>query len=237
MTAGENDPKVGALGVESTFVQLRLSGAHVALAVEQGGDHPMGPGSMPLFLYWLEHVIDARLPPGAKALQPIDESRAWWADNSTWKDGITVIQPESNHAPKLNESVKEYRIQPVNGHVDFHTLPGPLRFSWLPDKDLAYVYRGLATYDNPLKLARTGDHRPTYVAGERVELECVDFGPGGWKRVGVYDGATLLGEVTPNQPRLSLPPQTAGAHAGVLIGEMANGAFRTSLPVAWVIWP
>jgi hypothetical protein len=140
MTAGENDPKVGALGVESTFVQLRLSGAHVALAVEQGGDHPMGPGSMPLFLYWLEHVIDARLPPGAKALQPIDESRAWWADNSTWKDGITVIQPESNHAPKLNESVKEYRIQPVNGHVDFHTLPGPLRFSWLPDKDLAYVY-------------------------------------------------------------------------------------------------
>jgi hypothetical protein len=237
MTAGENDPKIGALGVESTFVQLRLNGARIALAVEQGGEHPMGPGSMPLFLYWLEHVIDARLPPGAKTLRPIDESRAWWADNSTWKDGITAIQPESNHAPKLHEFVEQYRIEPVNGHVDFHTLPGSLRFSWLPDKDVAYVYRGLATYNNPLKLARTGDHPAAYLASERVELECADFGQGGWKRVSVYDGATLLGEITPDHPRLSLPPQRAGAHAGVLVGEMANGELRTSLPVAWAVWP
>jgi predicted esterase len=93
-TAGENDPKISALGVESTFVRLRMSGAHVALAVEQGGNHPMGPGSLPLFLFWLQHIIDERLPQGAKTLQPIDQSLAWWADNATWKDGITAIQSQ-----------------------------------------------------------------------------------------------------------------------------------------------
>lgn len=236
-TAGENDPKIRALGVESTFVRLRLSGARVALALEQGGNHPMGPGSVPLFLVWLQHVIDERLPRGVKTLQPIDESRGWWADNATWKDGITAVQPESDHAPKLKDSVEEYRIELVDGHVGFGTLPGSLRFSWLPDKDVAYIYRGVATYNNPLKLSRTSDHAEVYSAGERVELECTDFGPGGWKRVGVYDGATLLGEVTPDHPRLALPPQKAGAHAGVLVGETANGELRTSVPVAWVMWP
>jgi hypothetical protein len=125
----------------------------------------------------------------------------------------------------------------MNGHVDFHTLPESLRFSWLPDKDVAYIYRALATYNSLLKLSRTSDHPEAYWAGERVELECTDFGRGGWKRVGLYDGATLLGEVTPDRPRLTLPPQKAGAHAGVLIGQRLNEELRTSLPVAWVVWP
>ncbi len=240
-TAGENDPKMKPSAIESNFVWLRLSGAHVSLIVEQGQNHPMGPGAMPLFLYTLQRLVDHRLPIGAAHLKPVDDTAAWIADNATWKSGITRIMPlsgtETSARPQMPPGGIHLDQILVGGHIDFSLLPLPLRLSWLIDEDVAYVYRGAATYNNPLVLERAGDHAASYLANEPVSLRCTDFGAGDWKSVSVYDGARLLGRVTTRNPNLTLPRQRPGAHAGVLVGELANGELRTSLPVLWSVWP
>ncbi len=68
-------------------------------------------------------------------------------------------------------------------------------------------------------------------------LECADFGEGEWKSVALYDGAARVAAVTGDRPRVVLPPQKLGAHAGVLMGERPDGSLRTSWPVAWVVRP
>jgi hypothetical protein len=144
---------------------------------------------------------------------PAGGSRAWLADNATWQDGIT-------------------RIFPAGG------FPGEAtRSSWLLDEDVAYVYRGIATYGNPLKLALAGGHGMQYFADETVEVECSDFGPGPWKSVALYDGASRIAPLTPQKPRVALTAQRPGVHAGVLLGERPDGALRTSRPIAWVVRP
>jgi hypothetical protein len=183
--------------------------------VEEGAQHPAGAGSMPFFLFTLQHVVEQRLSarqPGK--LLPVDSARAWLADNSTWKQGIT-------------------KIMPATGYVGDRSST-----SWLLDKDVAYIYRGIATYGNPLQLARAGSHEPAYRRAETVTLECTGCGDRQWKSIAVYDGAEQIGALSGAQPRLTLRvPQKPGAHAAVLVGELPNGELRTSLPVMWSVWP
>ncbi|HXS96474.1 MAG TPA: hypothetical protein VN736_17845 [Candidatus Limnocylindrales bacterium] len=234
----EGDPKVSPAEIEVGFVLLRSEGARVALAVEEGAQHPMGPGAMPFYLYALEKLVQQRLSAGSTALHPVDETAAWVADNATWDSGITRIMPLRDAAALMRSPGPLLDRPPAIGeHVQFAELAPSLRMSWLLDKDVAYVYRGLATHANPLKLARADEHAAAYTAGETVTLQCTDFGNGQWKSVSVYDGAQLLGQVTPDKPTLTLPRQTPGAHAGVLVAERADGDLRTSLPVLWSVWP
>jgi len=203
LTAGEVDPKIPPERIAEVFHAIRAQGARVCFLVEQGENHPPGPGSMPFFLFVMQHAVD----------RPVDESRAWLADNSTWKQGITRILPAAGFEGDAAS------------------------MSWLFDKDVAYVYRGIATYDNPLKVQRAAGHSAAYLRGEPVQIEATAFGDNQWKSVALYDGAVRLGEITREHPRLTLAAQKPGAHAGVLIGELPGGELRTSLPVAWVVWP
>ena len=88
------------------------------------------------------------------------------------------------------------------------------------------------------RLARAG-HGAAYLRNEPVTVEATALGEGKWKwkSIALYDGAVRLGAITRDQPRLVLPAQKPGAHAGVLVGELPNGDLRTSLPVSWVVWP
>jgi hypothetical protein len=201
LTAGEVDPKIPPEYIERMFKAIRAQGARVCFLVEQGENHPPGAGSMPFFLFFLQHVVAHQRSP------------AWLADNSTWQQGITRIVPAAGFAGDASA------------------------MSWLLDKDVAFVYRGIATYNNPLKLERAAGHGPAYLRNEPVEIQATAFGEGRWKSIALYDGATRLGKITREKPRLVLPPQKPGAHAGVLIGELPGGGLRTSLPVSWVVWP
>jgi hypothetical protein len=179
---------------------------------EEGEGHSFGR-SVPLFLLHFQHALDQRLPPGAAKILPVDPQRAWLADNTTWHDGIAKILPAAG-------------FQGDATHL-----------SWLLDGDVAYVYRGVATYGNPLLLARTAGHGVEYFADEPVVMECADFGAGEWKSVALYDGSKRIAEITPRRPRVALPAQKPGVHAGVLIGERPDGSLRTSWPVAWIVRP
>ena len=174
--------------------------------------------SLALFLLAFQHVLEQRLPEassrqGPVRLRAMDAARAWLADNSTWKDGIT-------------------RIMPARGFKGDAS-----RMSWLPDEDIAFIYRGLASYGNPLQLTRAG-HPPAYRAGEPVVLECTAFGDAPWKSLVVYEGSKRVGNLKRDQPQLVIKgPHAPGAHAAVLVGELPDDKLRTSLPVEWVVWP
>lgn len=239
LTAGEVDRKVAPEAIESAFVWLRLAGAHLCLAVEQGEGHPASAGSMALFLLTMQHLSERRLTAtGTGGLSAVDESQAWLADNATWKDGITQIMPAASAGVLQGMPQTGLKLNLINGHIDFKSMPQVARMSWLLDKDIAYIYRGLATYSNPLRVSRADGHGPAYLPREPVVLEGTAFGEAEWKSIGVYDGAIRVGEIGKRNPRLVLPRrQKPGAHAGVLVGELPDGALRTSQPISWVIWP
>jgi len=217
LSAGELDLERRVTAIRRLFDLNRPLGANWSLVVEEKAAHNRG-NTLTLFLPAFQHILEQRLPEStskgqaAVALRPMDQRRAWLADNSTWKQGITRILPASGFTGDTS------------------------RMSWLPDEDIAYIYRGLATYSNPLQLTRAG-HAPTYRASEQVEFECTQFGDHDWKSVVLYDGARRIGELTREKPRLTLSgPHTPGAHAAVIVGTLPNGELRTSAPVDWVVW-
>ena len=209
---GEKDLDSRVASIHRLFDGNRPLGALWSVEFEEGEAHSFGR-SVPLFLLHFQHALNERLPPGATAMLPVDQRRSWLADNATWKDGITKIFPAAG-----------FKGDTTN-------------LSWLLDADVAFAYRGTATYANPLRLERTAGHGIPYFADEPVVLECADFGEGEWKSVALYDGAARVAVVTRDRPRVVLPPQKMGAHAGVLVGERPDGSLRTSWPVAWVVRP
>ena len=134
-----------------------------------------------------QHALDQRLPPGAAKILPVDQKRAWLADNSTWHDGVAKIFPAAGFKGD------------------------PARLSWLLDADVAYVYRGAATFVNQLVLARTAGHAIQYYADEPVVLECADFGDGPWKSVALYDGSLRLATLSREKPRVTRKRQKFGS--------------------------
>ncbi len=222
LSAGEVDEPRRVEAIRRIFDTNRPKGAPWSLIVEQGQGHTWNE-SVPLYLVTMQHALDERLDTRASSLngpvelKPVDPSRAWLADNSTWKSGITAIYP-ANQYPGKAKRVKEA--------------------SWLIDEDAAMIYRGIATYSDPLKLALTDNHGPVYGSSEPLELTCTDFGAGVWKSVKVYDSAALLGEISTDHPTLNFPgPHSLGAHGSVLVGELPDGTLRTSQPVEWVVAP
>jgi pimeloyl-ACP methyl ester carboxylesterase len=207
LVAGEKDLEGRVRSILQMFDISRPHGAPWSLEVEENAAHEFGR-SLPLFLLHFQHALDRRLVGGK--LLPLDMGRGWLADNSTWKEGITRIFPVA-------------RFKGDAAHL-----------SWLLDEDVAYVYRGVATYGNPLTVELSDKHGIQYFAGEPLILDCKGL-DGDWNSVAVYDGARRIAEV--RGARVTLPRQKVGTHAGVLVGERKDGSVRTSWPVAWVVRP
>jgi hypothetical protein len=167
--------------------------------------------SLPLVLLHFQHTLDERLS-GSRIL-PVDQTRMWLADNSTWTSGVTKILPAAAFRGDAR------------------------RMSRLIDKDVAWIYRGAVTRDSPLRLTLAGSHAAQYFPGEPVVLDCFGINRAEWKSVGLYDGAKHIAAVTGNQAVTLATAQKEGVHAGVLVGERADGTLRTSAPVVWVVRP
>ena len=204
--------------IRRLFDTNRPLGADWSLLVEEKMGHEQG-NTLGLLLLFFQHALEQRLPArassrkGTARLRPVNQRRAWLADNSTWKEGIT-------------------RIYPARSYKGDRT-----RLSWLLDADVAVIYRGLASYANPLVLTRAG-HGSVYSQAEPVVLECADFGGLPWESVSVFEGARAIGWVAPGKEKLVIRgPLKPGAHAAVLVGRLPDGGLRTSIPVAWYVRP
>ncbi len=198
-------PEDGLIGTDypplarERVTDARSRGARWAYLEEQGKGHEVGR----IFDYqmvFFEQCIRRRLPelgePGGDPrkgpvdLKPIALSDGWLVDHGSWASGLTRVAPYDRYTGPRHEA------------------------GWVPTADLAMLYRGLATYDNPLSLTLSA-RKPespnpsgrflTEVGGPLVEpalpvdLTVDASGLSGWRRIDVYEGARRVVSVTPDE--------------------------------------
>ena len=224
-------------GVERTrqlFADARPRGALWAWTAEQGKGHEIGHID-DIDMEFYDTCIALRLPPdadprrGPVALREIPQDQGWLADPASWKSGITHVAPWSDYAGDKSAAC------------------------WLPTQDIAFLYRAVATYDNPLKVnvrdvAAVENPNASGVflqsvggnvvePGRRLVVECDASGFADWTRLELRDGARKLGEVKRGQvPRweLVVEPQRT-VYALVVLGHDGAGRTRTSFPTHFLV--
>lgn len=215
------DPSTGPGRIYEVFGPYRPKGAEYAWMERQGIGHSYAENrqdvlGMPL----LDAAVRARYPEGGDVtkgpikLIDIDPATGWIADNTTWKSGLTEICPAAEFEGDLGQS------------------------SWLQNEDLAFIYRAYSTYDKPLAITSPGNCWPTAPSldpGSDVPIVVDASKFPNWEKLGFYDGAKRLGEVTEGPTRLTATNLTPGYHVFSVLGTDAAGTVRTSDPALVVV--
>jgi pimeloyl-ACP methyl ester carboxylesterase len=218
LISGELESRLGT-ALESTLPEFRRQDAQYAWMTVQGFAHQWS-GQRVLALPMLDAVVRQRYPAdrdpraGPVQLAAIPASSSWIADNTTYKSGLTKICPVEEFRGDLGKS------------------------SWLPSKDLAFIYRAYATYDNPLRIVspepidRGGRvHEP----GTDLRIVVDDSKFAGWVKLECFDGAKRIAELLNPPARLTIGPLEPGFHSLSILGTDPKGQFRCSSPVLIVV--
>ncbi|MFO7670386.1 MAG: hypothetical protein R6W31_12060 [Bacteroidales bacterium] len=192
---GKFDALIGQRGIERTekmMVYAREKGALWSWALELKG-HEDGY-SFDIYMKLVEQAVFARYPvngdpsQGLVKLVDIHEEDGWLVDQESWDSGLTYI-----------ESYEKYQGDKA-------------RAGWVLNKEMAFVYRSLATHHNPLKISvkefdRTFNPHtdpgtmfslggPVSDPGERITIGCdLSLFPD-WEKLEFFNGAQELGEVS-----------------------------------------
>lgn len=228
--------------VRKQVADARRRGARWAWLAEQNKGHEVGR----IFDYqmaFFERCIAARLPAltdpngdprkGLVALKALPIAGGWLADDLAWERGLTPIAPYDAYSGDRSIA------------------------SWLPDEALAILYRGLATYDSPIKLrfANLGEIRNENASGRfltevgghvvrpgtQVELEVDLAGFPGWQDVAVHQGDRVIARATratTGKDRITFavrPDLSSMAFAYTAVARDSDGKVRTGIPVHLVV--
>jgi hypothetical protein len=214
---GEHEDNGMAPVVEPVLAAYRPKGALWGWMAVPGIGHERD-GQEVLALPLLDAAVQLRYPAdgdvrkGPLKLKPVDPRSGWIADNTTWKRGLTAITP-----------AKEFK-----GDI--------AKSSWLPDEDLAFIYRAYATYNRPLTITSPrNDPDLVWDAGSRVTIAVDDSQFAGWKKLELYDGAKKVGELAKGPAEFTVKDLKAGYHAFSVLGTDRKGAIRPSGPVLVVV--
>jgi hypothetical protein len=233
---GEFDALIGQRGIQRTrdlLAYARDKGALWCWANELKG-HEDG-FSFDIYMKLVEQAVIARYPEkadpssGALSLRKLREKDGWLVDQESWASGLT-------------------RIAPYDGYKGEKGKAG-----WVLNQDLAYVYRALATYHNPLKINvkefdRTYNPNtdpgtmfslggPVANPGERITLLCDTEELPDWEKIEFFDGARNLGEVKKGrEPRIEIELE-AGVQVYCLsaLGTLPDGSLRASDPMHFFV--
>jgi pimeloyl-ACP methyl ester carboxylesterase len=173
-----------------------------------------------LALPFLDTAVRLRYPAeqdprhGPVRLTTIPVARGWLADNTSWKSGLTKIAPPGEFTAKLATS------------------------SWLPNDDIAFIYRAYASYANPLKITSPVSvlqNGQVLKAGASVTIAVDTTRFPKWKALEFFDGGQRLGEVRTAPAQLMTKDLAAGYHVLSALGTDANGEKRCSPPVLIVV--
>jgi hypothetical protein len=218
----EHDPGEGpgmAKQLEPVLAEHRPKGALWGWMAVQGVGHEFA-GQEVLAMPILDAAVRLRYPAdgdvrkGAVKLKPVDLESGWVADNTTWKSGLTTITP-----------VKKFK-----GDVT--------KSSWLLNDDIAFIYRAYSTLDRPLKItspSAMSAKSEVFDAGSAVTIKVDDSKFVGWTKLGLYDGATKVGELTKGKAEFTVEDLKAGFHAFSVLGTDDKGNIRPSNPVLVVV--
>lgn len=191
---GKFDALIRERGINRTkelFEYARPKGALWSWALELKG-HEDG-ASFDIYMKLVEQAVKARYPKngdpskGPIKLLQLDEQSGWLVDLSSWDKGITKVAPYDDY-------------QGDKSHA-----------GWVMNKDMAYVYRSLATFHNPLSLKvkefdRTFNPHtdpgtmfslggPVASPGEEITIMCETEEFPKWKALEFFNGAQELGIV------------------------------------------
>lgn len=239
MVVGPNDPffRTGVEDTRQLIHAARARGARWAWVAEQGKGHEVGR----IFDFnakFYENCIRMRLPdldePGGNPLEgpvrlrEVALESGWLVDDESWEGGITTVTPYAEYAGDRATA------------------------GWLPDRDAAYLYRGLATYSNPLRvsirdlaaianphasgplLTEVGGHVVDPGARLIVEADVDDFPD--WTKIEFYNGGAMVGEVAradhaEGKPGVAITVEPEpSAYSFTVLGYDTAGRVRTATP-------
>jgi len=236
MHIGPNDPffRNGVEATRELFAYARPKGARWAWDAEKDKGHEIAHIDDVDMKYY-EQIIALRLPKdadprkGPVQLVDLPEESGWLADPTSWASGITYIAPYKDYNRDRAAAV------------------------WLPTADVAFLYRGVATHDNPLtltirQLPKTENPNergvllqtmagPLVDPGTRIRLECDAGGMPDWEEITFYHGAQEIGRVKRGQePTITFtvdPRYTV--YALTALGRSADGTVRAATPVHFMV--
>jgi hypothetical protein len=208
-----------AAALEPVLAEYRPKGALWGWMAVEGVGHEFA-GQEVLAMPMLDAAVRLRYPAegdvrkGPLKLKPIDPESGWVADNTTWKSGLTTIAPAREFKGRIAKS------------------------SWLLNEDVAFVYRAYATYDRPLKITsplNTSARDLVLDAGSSVRIVVDDSQFAGWKKLDLFDGAKMVGELAKGPAEFTVKDLKAGYHAFSVLGTDGEGNVRPSGPVLVVV--
>lgn len=233
---GKFDALIGQRGIVRTKTMIgnvRPKGARWTWALELKG-HEDG-ASFDVYMKLVEQAVAMRYPSGADPakgkvnLKEINEKEGWLVDLNSWNTGFTYVDSYENYKGDRETA------------------------GWVLNKDMAYIYRGLATHYNPLAL-KVKEFDPTYnpntdpgtmfslggpVAepGETITISCDTEGFPDWEKLTFYNGAKRLGEdKAGSEPEISVELDAADkVYCLTVVGENNEGMKRTSTPLHFFI--
>jgi hypothetical protein len=191
---GKFDALIGDRGINSTkelISEARKNHARWAWALELKG-HEDG-ASFDVYMKMVEQSVKERYPAEVNpvkekvVLKTIKEKDGWLADQNSWESGFTYIDSYEDY--KGNKSIA----------------------GWLLNKDIAFVYRSMATHHNPLSLSvdefdKTINPytdpgtmfslggpvvKPGTTVNVKVEMKNFDD----WQKIELFNGSYLLGSM------------------------------------------
>src|SRR5262249_1276594 len=216
---GEHEGNGMAALLEPVLAEHRPKGALWGWMAVPGVGHEFA-GQEVLALPILDAAVRLRYPgdgdvgKGPVKLRAVDPRSGWVADNTTWKSGLTKIAAAKDFKGEVTKS------------------------SWLPNQDLAFVYRAYSTFDRPLKI--TSPHPMSAQgegldAGSSVRIVVNDSRFASWKKLELYDGAKKVGELAKGPAKFTVKDLKAGYHAFSVLGTDGKGNVRPSNPVLVVV--
>lgn len=218
MFSGELEGRLNPLLTE-TMQTHRPRGAPFAWAMLEGRAH-QELDQATLALPFLDHCLRLRYPAEAEpqggpvALKRLPLASGWLADNTTWRSALVKISPCDDAGARSATT------------------------SWLPDEDVAWLYRAYATFGPPLKLTNPPSGA-TWVlkAGANLTITVDDTAFAGWRQMALYEGAQKLAEIAPGPAQFALSDLRPGVHAYYVMATDPQGLSRASHPALVVVAP
>jgi len=233
---GKFDALIGQRGIDRTDELLKYArpkGALWCWALELKG-HEDG-ASFDIYMKLVEQAVAARYPEngnpkkGPVKLIQIKEESGWLVDHESWGSGLTYV-----------DSYQDYK-------GDKQTA------GWVLNKDMAYVYRSLATHHNPLSVkVREFDRTynphtdpgtmfslggPVANPGDQITITCDTEDFPEWENIEFFNGSVKIGEAT--SPGKASITTTLDVNSQVycltVLAKDKSGNYRTCNPMHFFV--
>jgi len=233
---GKFDALIGNRGINRTAQMMdyaRGKGALWSWALELKG-HEDG-ASFDIYMKLVEQAVAARYPQsgnpaaGPVKLNELKEEKGWLVDQDSWDSGLTYV-----------DSYDQY-------------IGDKQKAGWVINKDMAYVYRSLATHHNPLSVQvkefdRTFNPHtdpgtmfslggPVANPGDEITIVCETGDFQNWEKLEFYNGAQILGQVKSPDPALIKTKLHASSlvYCLTVLATDESGQQRTCTPMHFFV--